>query len=147
MIKKKFWMGIVIGGMLMAVAACRCQEPTSDSIVGIWEEDRGTASSVPCASFEFFADGHFEAYNVPSGYFITFPDLTINSVTGLWKLAPSSKDLLAPRNIELTFNDSDEAHGFHSTFFTPGAWQGDVIYAGDFDNPIPFVKKNEAECR
>ena len=146
MTRKRIWM-IATVGVLMAVAACRCQAPTSDDIIGIWEEDRGTGGSVPCASFEFFADGHFEAYNVPSGYFITFSGPPINSVTGRWRLDSSSRNALATQNIELEFGDSDETHGFDSSFIIPVAWQGDVIYAGDIDDPIPFVKKAEAECR
>jgi hypothetical protein len=147
MTKKRFQMGLAILGVLMVITACRCQAPASADIIGIWEEDQGTAGDTPCASFEFFADGHFEAYNVPSGYFITFSGPPINSVTGFWKLDFPSKDLLTPRYIELTFNDSDETRGFDSSFIIPGAWQGDVIYARDFDDPIRFVKKTEAECR
>ena len=55
------------------VSACTSARPKKIDIVGIWQERQGVLCNnvdIPCASFEFFADGHFTASHVPVEYFL-----------------------------------------------------------------------------
>lgn len=148
MVKSILRLSVVVGILWISLTACSPQKPIPDDIIGTWIEDRGvTCADDPatCACFEFFADGYFEAYNVPSEYF-TFAGSVISYVSGTWKLDTSSQDPFAYQWVNLEFDESKEESAFDSSFYVPMDWQKCVMFAGDPDEPILFVKEDEVEC-
>jgi hypothetical protein len=75
-------------------------------MVGLWTEHRTSNDhSSPCASFEFFGDGTFEAKNIPSDRFVYEGYLPERiNVHGIWKLDTSSNDPFAVHRIVLVFD-------------------------------------------
>lgn len=142
---KKLFFGWIVCLLPIGLAACMLSpKPSHEDIVGLWVERRespSTADLTPHASFNFSADGRFEATDLPREYF-TFPGPRISSVSGSWQLDISSPDPFAFHRVNLVFDRSRDSYAFESNLFVSTDGHGYILFAwyGDESNRITFTK-------
>ncbi len=69
---------------------------TREDIIGVWVEERCATASTensPCGYFEFFPDGRFVAYNIPTeGFLMESYGLSRATTSGSWELGDPPQD-------------------------------------------------------
>jgi hypothetical protein len=137
----------MIWSLALSLIACIPATPVDSDIVGVWVEDQPRSMSegtVICGSFEFFPDGHFEAWSIPLEYFSDSSPMRINA-SGSWELDTSADDPFAVHRVELLFEPVPTLPlGFGSEFGI--STDGHVLFQGQEGNRILFVKKEVAGC-
>ena len=133
--------------LALTLVSCLPSRPTEKDMVGLWTEYRTSNDhSSPCASFEFFGDGTFEAKNIPSDRFVYEGYLPEHiNVHGTWKLDTSSNDPFAVHRIVLVFDPfKGFPLGMGSVLYIPVGGAGNSLYEG-VDNSVLFWKGDKCD--
>ena len=139
--------GVAIGMLIVATLACVPHPPEASDIVGVWVAEQYDEDANPTSRtcFEFFADGTFEAYNVPREHFeFSFPNVVIGYVTGTWYLSPPPKDPFVFDEVDVSFAKSKDSFAFWGYFLIPFDWGKQYMFAGDWDDEGLDMNKQDA---
>ena len=139
-----FWLSLAV------LTGCLPQKPTADNIVGQWVEERQSSSNsgttAGCAVFKFYANGQFEAHNIPQEYFsISLPPSRIDAV-GEWELE-INKDPLGWDALNLKFDLPGRASfGSKLNVASDGSERTLFAWRGDESIRVSFVKRELVQC-
>lgn len=151
MIKKSRFHGI-IWLLLFTLSACVPQSVTPQDIIGLWMEQKDAKSNsglLQCASFEFFANGRFEAKSIPPKYFIAKGiDSGRVNTTGRWEI-DVPRDPFAYRRINLHFDPFDGYVTGVDSYLLMWFDSKDILFAqsGNESNRISFSKSAPPNCK